>query len=157
VFGLLDHIEFQLEDYELWELKSVKRLADKHGLPTLPKLLAKRLWMDDGYDLLWVFAAAVQLGNKHLIRYACSRVRESFPPSGLHWLAIQKLKLEAYYLLSTTENDCKPFSWKSSLSDLSLSVSEDRPLNGSIADCLYDTVSGERYGITQISGPRVEE
>ena len=58
-----DRPEFDLTDWSESGLKGIKVVADKYDMPTVPRLLAERLWVEvsreDGYDPLFAFAVAV--------------------------------------------------------------------------------------------------
>ncbi|KAG7531081.1 hypothetical protein FFLO_04575 [Filobasidium floriforme] len=129
VFLLLDDVRYpeaDLQDFEICDMNNVKALADKYDLSIVPSLLVGRLWeevsREDGYDPLWVFAVAVHFRAHHLARYACSMGGSSDQPSCQYWWAIQKIGLEAYYILSAAENRCsmegESFSWKAIAKDL---------------------------------------
>jgi hypothetical protein len=123
VFLLLDDVkypDYDLQEYNICDMNNVKSLADKYDLSIVPSLLVGQLWeevsREDGYDPLWVFAVAVHFGAHHLARYACSMGGDNVQPSCQYWWAIQKIGLEAHYILCKAENRCKArddsFSWK---------------------------------------------
>lgn len=118
MFALLDDKrdpEVNLKDYKVCDWMDLKGIADKYNVLNVSRLLAERLWVeasnDDGYDPFWIYATAMHLGHKSLARYACSRVKYSFAPSGLYWWTVQCMGLEAYYTLAYAEKTAKPFSW----------------------------------------------